>query len=258
MGILDSEICFVTCADQDIYVGQFLRKYNKFRNQYGHGLMCYVSTNLPDKIKSDKNLKIFSLRDLQERDPITIKHEELKRHIEYGYYRYPWNSKRHIINRAFSDGYRYVIWTECDTHFTGDISLLKNLLDKIPINSILTSCTIWRYNNQPDYRIFSDYEKICKKLKLKIDLDYFAGHDGANAIYFLDKNKQNEFIKNWDALTIHGYTRYSIRPRNGWIENMALVLGCCKIKIIPISNNIFTIRHELDPNKTNKYLGYNR
>lgn len=257
MEIKDSEICFVTCADQQIYIDQFKKKYQSFYDRCSHRFMTYVSTNLPDRIEPTKSLKVFSLQNLQERHPESKEYETIDPDKEYSYYKYPWNIKRHIIHQAFADSYKYVIWTECDAHFSGNIELLKSILKDQPPNSILTSCTKWRYKKEPKNRTFREYEKVCEDLNIKINEDYYATHDGTNAIYFIDKNKHKEFIDYWDTLTIQGYTRNG-KPRNGWIENMAFVLGLSEIEILPLRKGIFTIRHERDKIRANKYIGYGR
>lgn len=251
---MDSKkVCFVTAADQQIYVDQFNNRHKDFVERYGDTFFVYVSTNLPHKIDKLGNIKVFDLKELQKRHPETAICETVSENQTYTYRKYPWNTRRHIINKAFVDGYEYIVWTECDVHFRPSLEKFYDSLGSMKINTVYTFSTIWRYNDSPNNKVFCDYEKISSKLGIKIDNNFCNTHDGTNAIYYLDKKTQTNFIRDWDRIVEY---RCNNNPKNGWIENMPYILCANNIGVECLGKGIFSIRHENDEN--NKKKGYGR
>ena len=198
------KICFVSDANQENYIKQFNDKIESLPEDFD--FHYYVSTNIPDMVtKKYPKLKVFDLSELQNRTKNTLVYEELKN--KSNLFHYPANIRRHIINKAFEDGFDYVVWNDCDVKFNTTVELFIEEIKKYNINTIYTQSSIYRYGNHGNQapfggcdQVLEDFNQKDKKEKLKI-------HDGPTAIYFLDENTKKNYIKVWDEITLYGYEK---------------------------------------------------
>jgi len=243
----EMKVCFVTEAYQLEYVNQFNRKIKELHDILGDDVHYYVSTNLPNKIDNNyKNLKVFDLYDLQERSLKTKKYENFNNKKTYR--KYPWNLRRHIINKGFEDGFDYVIWTDCDVSLKKNITYEKliKLLIKLEKNTIYTNSVIYTFNQTNPKRMFNNHEKVFKDLNLKFDKNNMVTHDGPTAIYYLDNEHQKRFIEKWDFMVEYGYESKYWGDGNWFIPNLIYVILMSGVKVKNLYEIIFNVNHNTE------------
>lgn len=233
-------ICFVTDAHQEKYVNKFNLKVKNFDSDFFY----YVCTDLPHLIQKKENLKVFSLSELQNRHPESLNYEKIDDEVSYS--NYPWNNRRHIINKAFEDGFDYVIWTDCDVELGVDKELLMKELMSYQIDNVYTQSTIWKYSENLEQRMFHNCDLVLKYLNNEINKTELITHDGPTAIYYLSKEKQNLFIKYWDDITLYGYESKYYRKGNWFIPNLSYVFPLSKVGLKSVNKKLFKINHNTD------------
>lgn len=201
---MKDKICFVSDANQENYIRQFNKKIESLPDDFDFDY--YVSTTNSDMItnKYDK-LKVFDSNEMMKRDHRMEKYEFLTKNMKL--YFYPSNIRRHIINKAFEDGYDYVVWNDCDVKFNTTKENFINELKKYEINKIYTQCSIYRYGNNGNQSPFDNCDRVIEDFNNKKSKNDLKVHDGPVAVYYLDKQKQKDYIKTWDDVTFYGYEK---------------------------------------------------
>lgn len=238
----NKKICFVSDANQENYIKQFNSKIENLPEDFD--FIYYVCTNIPDMItnKYDK-LKIFSLSDLQKRDEKTIEYEVLEKGVNL--FKYPANIRRHIINKAFEDGFDYVVWNDCDVQFSTTKELFLIELEKFKINNIYTQNSIYRFGNGGNQAPFGGCDIVLKDFKSEDKKTRLKIHDGPTAVYYFDKETQKNYIKSWDEITLYGYQKpYSYQRGAERPPAEVYAVAFNNIDILHTTHRCFIIRHD--------------
>jgi len=212
------KICFATEVTYPNYVERikqsslkwFLEKeLNKKEIHY------YISTNLPENFEEYKyteNIKIFDIEDLRSDRPIS-KEYELFPEDPTGIYpsRYPWNTRRFIVERAAKDGFDYIVYLEADNvlhiNYDGD-DIKKVLIGNYHPNTLQTNSAIFRYKNKAPHDVFEHHEKYIEHFNLKFEGHQYDTLDGACQVFIGETNKDIlRLIDNWHKFTEFGYKK---------------------------------------------------
>lgn len=237
--------CIVTDAHQEKYAKKINKKIKSFAPQLDQCLQYYVCTDKPELIDSNIDyLKVFNLTHLQERDPKTKDYENISKTVKYR--KYPWNLRRHIINKALEDDFDYVIWNDCDVSLLVDRSVLFNSLKKCEYNNVYTQSTIWNFKNNRERKAFYNCDKVIKDLSINIPKNQLITHDGPTAVYRLDKNHKKSFIESWDLLTLYGYESKYWNEPNWFIPNLVYVFAMSGVGLLPLNRKLFRVDHDYE------------
>ena len=242
MSISKPKICFISGAVQDRYIDQFNNKVNTLSSEFDY----YVYTDKPDKINSgNKKLRIFDLYELTKRTPNTVKYEVVSGSTKFN--KYPNNTRRHILNQAFEDGYDCVIWNDVDARLRVNEDRVYQVVNNLPINHIHTQGSIYR--NRPDSNNimpFFNNAQVLKDLNIQVDSSELIVHDGPTCIYYFDKETQSKYIKAWDKVTEYGYTNpylHNSGANRASAETYAIAIANVEVK--QTDALLFNVKHDL-------------
>lgn len=241
--IKDTDICFVDNANQQRYIDQFNAKINSLSPDFN--FPYYVCSNETNKISDAyKNLKVFSLDTLQERCPETLKYEKLKVGVKLRFY--PSNIRRHIIHQAFKDGFKYVVWNDCDTRLNVSPKYFKNILSSFEINNVYTESGIWSHNKEGrgHQMPFQNFNKVLKHFNIEHLAYKLYTHDGPIAIYYFDKEMQHSYIKHWDQVTHYGYTNKFYLEGHQSRPNTVYAFALSGAGLRSHKNGLFRVKHD--------------
>jgi hypothetical protein len=239
---LSKSVCFVTEANQENYVNQFNNKIENLPEDFD--FTYYVSSNLPNRItKKYNNLKIFNLEELQDRDMRTKQYEVITDNMPF--FHYPNNIRRHIINKAFEDGFEYIVWNDCDVEFITTKNFFLEELKTFKINTIYTQHCIYRYGTSTNQRPFEGCDVVLKYFDSENKKPQLKIHDGPTAIYFFDKRTQKKYIEKWDDIVLYGYENpYSHQRSNERAPAEVYAVAFSDIDISHINERCFHARHD--------------
>ena len=238
------KICFATEVTYPNYVNRikksslkcfFDKQLDKFDVHY------YISTNLPNNFNEyseNKNIKVFDIDELRFNNDES-KTFELFPEDPTGLYpsKYPWNSRRFIIEKAAKDGFNYIIYIDADTVFVENLSpqdFFNQLVSNFEPNTVKTNSTIFRYKNRAPEDVFNFHDLYINHFNLNFDEDQYDTIDGPCQV-FMGKTNEDilRFTYNWNKFTIFGYKKeFGYGYGNNKHGNLSFV--------IPISN--FTLK----------------
>jgi hypothetical protein len=240
--MIENKICFVSDANQENYVKQFNDKIESLPKDFD--FTYYVCTNLPDMVtKKYPKLKVFDLNELQNRTKETLEYEKLKDDVKLAHY--PANIRRHIINKAFEDGFDYVVWNDCDVKFSNTVDAFIQELKNFKINTIYTQNVIYRYGNRGNQGPFTGCDQVLEYFNHKDKKEKLKIHDGPTAIYFFDEDTKKKYIKVWDDITLYGYEKpYTHKKGGSRPMTEVYTITFNEIDIEPLNKVMFKIKHE--------------
>lgn len=238
-----TKVCFVTGAVQENYINQLNTKLSKLVSDFK--FPYYVYSDQPDKIDSSyENLKIYDFTELTKRTPGTVPYEVVSGTTKLS--EFPQNSRRHIINQAFTDGYEYVIWNDVDVDLVKPTETLLDVLSKLKINNIYTQFSIYR--NDPEREGNKRPFILCKEglvdLGISANIDDLLIHDGPLAIYYFDEETKRQYIKTWDAATEYAYNHGIDRGGHNRPGVEVYAIAQTGVGVEHIIKHPFTVKHD--------------
>jgi hypothetical protein len=242
MNTLIDKICFVSEANQPNYTTQFNKKIKSL--PFWFDFSYYVSTDDPQSITNTySKLKIFDIADLQKRTEETKKYEQIQRDSKL--FKYPANIRRHIICKAFEDGFNYVVWNDCDVLLkTNEDKFLKEI-QNFEINTIYTQNSVYSINKSSNQHPFAGCDRVLSDFNISDLKNRMKIHDGPTAIYYFDRDVQRKYIEAWDNITLYGYQNpysYQRGAERPPAEVYAVTISDVDIK--SLSRTQFLIKHD--------------
>ena len=237
------DICFVGNANQTNYIDQFNKKIKSLNSDFQ--FPYYVCSNEPKNITSCYDrLKVFDLKSLQSRCPETIQYENLKDGVKLRYY--PSNIRRHIIHQAFQDGFKYVVWNDCDVRLHVSSSYFLKHLSSFEINNVYTESAIWSHNQSgKGHQLpFQNCDKVLKHFGIEHLKYKLFVHDGPIAIYYFDDSMKEKYIYCWDTVTHYGYTNKFFREGHQSRPNVAYTFALSGAGLKYHKRGLFRVNHD--------------
>jgi hypothetical protein len=242
MKTINEKICFVSEANQPNYVEQFNNKINSLPDWFDFSY--YVSTdNLRSVTNAYSKLKVFDIAELQKRTEQTEQYEQIQRGSKL--MKYPSNVRRHIIHKAFEDGFNYVIWNDCDVFLKTDEDRFIKEMQNLEINTIYTQNSIYRINKSSNQHPFGGCDRVLSDFNISDLKNRMKIHDGPTAIYYFDRDVQRKYIEAWDNITLYGYQKPYSHQRGAErppAEVYAVTISDVEIK--SLSQTQFLIKHD--------------
>ena len=212
------KICFATEVTYENYVNRIKKSSLKCfldMELSDFGVSYYISTNLPNNFEeySDNNfVKVFDIETLRNNNDDS-KLYELFPDNPVGLYpsRYPWNSRRFIIEQAAKDGFDYIIYVDADTVFNQNIDsteFFKQIISSYEPNTVKTNSTIFKYVNKSPEDVFNFHDSYIQHFNLNYEVDDYDTLDGPCQV-FIGKSNEDilRLVKLWDEFSIFGYKK---------------------------------------------------
>lgn len=212
------KICFATEVTYPNYVNRIKKSslhcfLEKKLDEIG--IFYYISTNLPNDFNEYENneyIKVFEIDELRKNN-IESKEYELFPENPIGLYpaRYPWNSRRFIIEQAAKDGFNYIIYIDADTVFKNELTgdeFYKQIVSKYEENTVKTNSTIFRYKNKTPEDVFNYHDFYIDYFNLNFEQDDYDTIDGPCQVFMGETNRDIlRFTDYWNKFTIFGYKK---------------------------------------------------
>jgi hypothetical protein len=237
------KICFATEVTYPNYVNRIKKSslknfLDKKLNELG--IYYYISTNLPNNFEEyyeNNNIKIFDI-DFLRRDNLESKKYELFPEDPTGLYpsKYPWNSRRFIIEQAAKDGFNYIIYIDADTVFRPGINQIEfftQIASKFEPNTVKTNSTIFKYSNRAPEDVFNYHDKYISHFGLNFKDDEYDTIDGPCQVFMGQTHEDIlRFIYNWNEFTIFGYKKeFGYGYGNNKHGNLSFVIPLSNFKL---------------------------
>jgi hypothetical protein len=245
--------CFLSEANYLNYVRRFKEFNLKRYLELNLNIPYYITTNLKEEFSEYENhplIRVFDINELRKNNTDSIKNELLPEN-PVGLYpaKYPWNTRRFILEKAANDGYLGLFFLECDTKINQNISnndLIKRLVDLYEPNTVKTSSARFVYKHRhPSQELFYNHNKYIEDLSLNFTDDEYDTLDGTNQLFFgKDTDSFKVFFKNWDFITNYGYEK-SYGYKTGYLSNLSFVIPMSNFKLIH-TETPFTTEHNFD------------
>jgi hypothetical protein len=140
------QFCFLSEVNYPNYVRRFKEFNLKRYLELDLNIPYYITTNLKEEFSEYENhplIRVFDINELRKNNKNSIKNELLPEN-PIGLYpaRYPWNTRRFILEKASNDGYLGLFFLECDTKIIQNISnndLIEKLERLYEPNTVKTS-----------------------------------------------------------------------------------------------------------------------
>lgn len=261
------KICFATEVTYPNYVNRIkqssLRCYIE-KNLKNFGVSYYISTNLPnsfEEYEDDEFIKVFDIDDLRKNNPQS-KEYELFPEDPTGLYpsKYPWNTRRFIIEQAAKDGFDYIIYIDADTVFRSDLTqeeFYDQIVSAHEPNTVKTNSTIFKYKNKTPQDVFNFHDLYIKHFSLSYEDDDYDTIDGPCQVFIGEKNEDIlRLTTNWNKFAIFGYKRdFGFGYGNNKHGNLSFVIPLSGFKLkwcgFPFYPNHITTDRYTHENKFN-------
>lgn len=237
------KICFATEVTYPNYVNRIKKSsLNCFIEKKLHelGVYYYISTNLPDdfvEYKDNDYIKVFSIDELRINN-VESQEYELFPEDPTGLYpsRYPWNSRRFVIEQAAKDGFNYVIYIDADTVFRNDLSQIdfyNQIVSSYEPNTVKTNSTIFKYKNRTPEDVFNFHDLYINHFNLNFKEDDYDTIDGPCQVFIGDTNEDIlRLTSNWNKFTIFGYKKeFGYGYGNNKHGNLSFVIPLSNFKL---------------------------
>lgn len=253
MNKMNKKYCFLTEANYPNYVKR-LKDFNlKKYLELNLDIPFYISTNLPDEFKEYENhpyIKVFDIEELRRNNDKSIINEPLPENPK-GLYpaKYPWNTRRFILERACLDGYLGLFFIECDTRIKDGLnkeSLLNEMENIYEPNTVKTSAAIFDYENRhPSNQLFSSHKNYINDLSLNFKDSEYNSLDGTNQLFFAENTEKfKEFFEKWHFITDYGYEK-PYGYKTGYLSNLSFVIPMSGFKL-KRAGNLFLTDHKFE------------
>ena len=237
---MTEHFCFLSEVNYPNYVRRFKEFNLKRYLELNLDIPYYITTNLKKEFSEYENhplIKVFDINDLRKNNKNSIKNELLPEN-PIGLYpaKYPWNSRRFILEKAANDGYLGLFFLECDTKITPHIDnskLIETLKNLYEPNTVKTSSARFVYKNRhPSQELFYNHNKYIEDLSLDFSDDDYDTLDGTNQLFFgKDSDSFKLFFKNWNFITDYGYEK-PYGYKTGYLSNLSFVIPMSNFKLI--------------------------
>jgi GR25 family glycosyltransferase involved in LPS biosynthesis len=237
------KICFATEVTYTNYTNRIKNSSLKCfldQNLDEFEIFYYISTNLPDDLENYnnvRNVKIFDIDKLRENN-FESKSYELFPENPIGLYpsKYPWNSRRFIIEQAAKDGFDYIIYIDADTIFNPNIDRVefyKQIINSYEPNTVKTNSTIFRYVNKSPEDVFNFHNSYIDHFNLDYNVDDYDTLDGPCQVFIGETNEDIlRLVKIWDDMTIFGYKKeFGFGYGNNKHGNLSFVIPMSGFKL---------------------------
>lgn len=248
------KFCFLSEANYPNYVKRFKEFNLKRFLELNLNIPYYVTTNLKEEFSEYENhplIRVFDINELRENNSNSINNELLPEDPT-GLYpaRYPWNTRRFILEQAAKDGYLGLFFLECDTKIIQNISnvdLLKKLEDLYEPNTIKSSSARFVYKHRhPGQELFFYHPQYIDDLSLNFSDDDYDTLDGTNQLFFgKDSDSFKKFFENWHFITDYGYEK-PYGYKTGYLSNLSFVIPMSNFKLIHTETPFITEHHYTD------------
>lgn len=215
---MKNKICFATEVTYPNYVNRIKNSSLRWfleKEMDKLDISYYVSTNLPNDFEefgANDKIKVFDIEVLRNNHSIS-KQYELFPEDPTGIYpgRYPWNTRRFIIEKAAQDGFNYIVYIDADVLATIEEtseSIYKILEDNYEKNTVQTNSEIFRYEQKAPYDVFQYHEKYIQQFNLDYETHQYDSIDGPVQIFMGETNNDIvRFISNWHKFAEFGYVK---------------------------------------------------
>jgi hypothetical protein len=247
------KFCFLSEANYPNYTRR-LKEFNlKQYLQMDLDIPFYISTNRPEdfiEYKDNPNIRVFDIEDLRQNNPESIINEPLPSDPR-GLYpaRYPWNTRRFIINKAIEDGYLGMFFLECDTKINDRVdkeSLYSLMTSLYQPNTVKTSSARFVYaHRHPSQELFYNHQTYINDLGLNFKDEQYDTLDGTNQLFFgQDTDSLKTFMSNWNFIADYGYKK-PYGYKTGYLSNLSFVIPMSGFKLIH-TDTPFITEHKFD------------